>query len=103
MLSVKFFFFFFKQKTAYEIPKRDWSSDVCSSDLVQKGAERRDAGPGADHDDRRLRIGGETEGVRPLHVGFQSGVGLDSLAKESRRDAQAIALGDLVAHGIDGE
>jgi len=25
--------FFFKQKTAYEIPKRDWSSDVCSSDL----------------------------------------------------------------------
>jgi len=28
-----FVFFFFKQKTAYEIPKRDWSADVCSSDL----------------------------------------------------------------------
>src|ERR1043166_3169196 len=28
------FFFFFKQKTAYEIPKRDWCSDVCSSDLI---------------------------------------------------------------------
>src|SRR5216110_1699762 len=28
-----FFFFFFKQKTAYEISSRDWSSDVCSSDL----------------------------------------------------------------------
>jgi len=27
-------FFFFKQKTAYEIPRRDWSSDVCSSDLA---------------------------------------------------------------------
>src|SRR5216110_1384194 len=26
-------FFFFKQKTAYEISSRDWSSDVCSSDL----------------------------------------------------------------------
>src|ERR1043166_9926335 len=26
-------FLFFKKKTAYEIPKRDWSSDVCSSDL----------------------------------------------------------------------
>src|SRR5213075_3350368 len=26
-------FFFFKQKTAYEITRRDWSSDVCSSDL----------------------------------------------------------------------
>src|SRR5216117_1898609 len=28
------FFFFFKQKTAYEIRKGDWSSDVCSSDLA---------------------------------------------------------------------
>src|SRR5216117_4064834 len=30
-----FFFFFFKQKTAYEIRKGDWSSDVCSSDLAE--------------------------------------------------------------------
>src|SRR5213082_3647137 len=29
-------FFFFKQKTAYEIVSGDWSSDVCSSDLKQK-------------------------------------------------------------------
>src|SRR5881394_2329837 len=28
-----FLFFFFKQKTAYEIGWCDWSSDVCSSDL----------------------------------------------------------------------
>ena len=28
------FVFFFKQKTAYEIVSRDWSSDVCSSDLI---------------------------------------------------------------------
>ena len=27
-------FFFFKQKTAYEIGTGDWSSDVCSSDLA---------------------------------------------------------------------
>ena len=26
-------FFFFKQKTAYEVGTGDWSSDVCSSDL----------------------------------------------------------------------
>src|SRR3546814_6254328 len=26
-------FFFFKQKTAYEMRISDWSSDVCSSDL----------------------------------------------------------------------
>src|SRR3546814_13609674 len=30
-----FFFFFFKQKTAYEMRISDWSSDVCSSDLIE--------------------------------------------------------------------
>src|SRR3546814_1676742 len=29
-----FYFFFFKQKTAYEMRISDWSSDVCSSDLL---------------------------------------------------------------------
>src|SRR3546814_17096808 len=33
-------FFFFKQKTAYEMRISDWSSDVCSSDLVLRMAER---------------------------------------------------------------
>ena len=28
---------FFKQKTAYEISRSDWSSDVCSSDLRTRG------------------------------------------------------------------
>src|SRR3546814_2588523 len=32
-LLVDFLFFFFKQKTAYEMRIIDWSSDVCSSDL----------------------------------------------------------------------
>ena len=31
--SFSVLFFFFKQKTAYEIGTGDWSSDVCSSDL----------------------------------------------------------------------
>src|SRR3546814_7942297 len=31
------FFFFFKQKTAYEMRISDWSSDVCSSDLIGSG------------------------------------------------------------------
>src|SRR6187401_2346171 len=30
-----YFFFFCKQKTAYEITYGDWSSDVCSSDLAR--------------------------------------------------------------------
>src|SRR3546814_9498535 len=34
MLSFYFVFFFFKQKTAYEMRISDWSSDVCSSDLT---------------------------------------------------------------------
>src|SRR3546814_14920782 len=32
-MYVVFLFFFFKQKTAYEMRISDWSSDVCSSDL----------------------------------------------------------------------
>src|SRR3546814_10367756 len=44
------FFFFFKQKTAYEMRISDWSSDVCSAELCDEGVlgaaqhgERRDA------------------------------------------------------------
>src|SRR3546814_10043872 len=32
-------FFFFKQKTAYEMRISDWSSDVCSSDLRRRQQE----------------------------------------------------------------
>src|SRR3546814_1230990 len=35
------FFFFFKQKTAYEMRISDWSSDVCSSDLRDRDAAGR--------------------------------------------------------------
>src|SRR3546814_12363469 len=37
-------FFFFKQKTAYEMRISDWSSDVCSSDLARRGRQRRRQG-----------------------------------------------------------
>src|SRR3546814_14285739 len=37
-----FFFFFFKQKTAYEMRISDWSSDVCSSDLRAATRRRRE-------------------------------------------------------------
>src|SRR3546814_2781951 len=33
--------FFFKQKTAYELRISDWSSDVCSSDLIDQEDYRR--------------------------------------------------------------
>src|SRR3546814_2543393 len=37
MVLIFLFFFFFKQKTAYEMLISDWSSDVCSSDLLAVG------------------------------------------------------------------
>src|SRR3546814_7084685 len=44
-----FIFFFFKQKTAYEMRISDWSSDVCSSDLRERRllvqTDRDDAAP----------------------------------------------------------
>src|SRR3546814_9132518 len=40
-----YLFFFFKQKTAYEMRISDWSSDVCSSDL---------AGAGRGHDAQQM-------------------------------------------------
>src|SRR3546814_2689308 len=39
-------FFFFKQKTAYEMRISDWSSDVCSSDLPHARDRRSPAGLG---------------------------------------------------------
>src|SRR3546814_15606564 len=36
------YFFFFKQKTAYEMRISDWSSDVCSSDLIGIVAQAKD-------------------------------------------------------------
>src|SRR3546814_890350 len=38
-------FFFFKQKTAYEMRISDWSSDVCSSDLHQGAGQRHGQRP----------------------------------------------------------
>src|SRR3546814_6750427 len=43
-LSNCFIFFFFKQKTAYEMRISDWSSDVCSSDLALDYASQRKQG-----------------------------------------------------------
>src|SRR3546814_19136442 len=45
VLDILLCFFFFKQKTAYEMRISDWSSDVCSSDLGKTFAEDRDRMP----------------------------------------------------------
>src|SRR3546814_4139364 len=66
LISV-FVFFFFKQKTAYEMRISDWSSDVCSSDLRGRPAGGK-APPG--RSDRRCRQSlGSQPGERHLHGG----------------------------------
>src|SRR3546814_8772997 len=77
-------FFFCKQKTAYELRISDWSSDVCSSDLVDRARLRsRRAPPGQvprdaviadrpaphrdDHDRERGRDG-QRRAVQLLHA-----------------------------------
>src|SRR3546814_4249413 len=78
--------FFFKQKTAYEMRISDWSSDVCSSDLLSCGCQRRDcilarqcsclhAGSGrrqrggSPHDKRASRLGEGPYRARSLLTG----------------------------------
>src|SRR6059036_3997944 len=68
VIRVNLVFFFFKQKTAYEITYGDWSSDVCSSDLPEPGPRptilRRCVAPGAGRSSSSLT--GHLEDVRGL-------------------------------------
>src|SRR3546814_9125791 len=83
-----FVFFFFKQKSAYEMRISDWSSDVCSSDLVARqaeaglgqvvGAEGEELGALGD-------LGGPQAGTRQLDHGADDVVDLDALALAHRR------------------
>src|SRR3546814_12103522 len=76
-------FFFFKQKTAYEMRISDWSSDVCSSDLAV--FRHQPLGP----QDRLVEAVAEYTGVRHR---------LTEKAFELGRPG--LAVGDLVAEGI---
>src|SRR3546814_5717153 len=65
------YFFFFKQKTAYEMRISDWSSDVCSSDLCRadgpSGDSHRRPCPRCRHLCRsRPRRSGDVRAVDPL-------------------------------------
>src|SRR3546814_4739392 len=60
-------FFFFKQKTAYEMRISDWSSDVCSSDLAGEVRARHEPELG-------FRIGGKII-ARAVDVGDRVAAG----------------------------
>src|SRR3546814_4489001 len=90
------FFFFFKQKTAYEMRISDWSSDVCSSDLQRRlaGARTPDqadllAGPHVERqpfDDGHLAAIAETDGLEAdLAAGHRQGLGTGQIGRASCR------------------
>src|SRR3546814_3344681 len=73
-------FFFFKQKTAYEVRISDWSSDVCSSDLTEHGVKFRADPAGAhktgffaDQRDNRQWLSQQVEGKRVLDLCCNTG------------------------------
>src|SRR3546814_20911599 len=83
------FFFFFKQRTAYEMRISDWSSDVCSSDLALRPAQEFDALDVVEIgiEDRRIAVGGDRQfvdidGDRALEAGTIA-VGVDAARRET--------------------
>src|SRR3546814_1909196 len=66
------FFFFFKQKTAYEMRISDWSSDVCSSDLREVAARARRRCP---RFGERSAIGARVDGEERLALADDLPVG----------------------------
>src|SRR3546814_5669128 len=78
-------FFFFKQKTAYEMRISDWSSDVCSSDLLEsdgEGLQPALPGPGEQRDDQAgIQAAREQDADR--HTRHHAA--LDGLRSEERR------------------
>src|SRR3546814_6235705 len=74
---MRFFFFFFKQKTAYEMRISDWSSDVCSSDLdrdelaVGAGVAVVEMGAAVEHVDARCVLQPPHCLETPGHAGEQ--------------------------------
>src|SRR3546814_11714948 len=94
------FFFFFKQKTAYEMRISDWSSDVCSSDLHDGVEHRCVEGGGHDHAaflEQASRLGG----VLPPHDVVTDGSELGEGPRQTGLGAQQAV--DLVAGHAAGQ
>src|SRR3546814_1832092 len=74
VVIIEDFFFFFKQKTAYEMRISDWSSDVCSSDLLilQRESTVRFLRNGSLYREVRLQPGRYDFSSLPLIAGSRS-------------------------------
>src|SRR3546814_4392125 len=83
-----FVFFFFKQKTAYEMRISDWSSDVCSSDLPQVEAarvQRSQAQVNLDRTTVRSPSAGRIAQSDRLQVGQMMVAGLPAVTRSEER------------------
>src|SRR3546814_16827401 len=92
-------FFFFKQKTAYELRISDWSSDVCSSDLLAQHVALALQGAGVDAgavDGLRLR-GGHVHGELAAE---RLELRLVALRLEADEDAELAEAGRCPVGGI---
>src|SRR3546814_11018171 len=67
-------FFFFKQKTAYEMRISDWSSDVCSSDLPAAGKQGPSIAMSDGTPDRTKTVIACADNIPVLVVSFPPGV-----------------------------
>src|SRR3546814_3664422 len=105
MLIIEYLFFFFKQKTAYEMRISDWSSDVCSSDLTDRtdGADRaKTHAHSADrHARRQVLLGRRRSGtvpwpevwrLRPVHVPAAADVSAVLQSQSQGRDRKSTRL-----------
>src|SRR3546814_15950333 len=96
-------FFFFKQKTSYELRISDWSSDVCSSDLksfrislVRRFGVRSSARAEYDSSNDRVRLGYQSSGG--YGVGAWSGSANVDIGPDTR---SLNANGSYVANRAD--
>src|SRR3546814_8186875 len=96
LYTFAFLFFFCKQKTAYEMRISDWSSDVCSSDLIGKRARcRGDDGPalGGEAGEEGGRAGNFDDPVDFPYFRLGNRFGLAARIDARRREAQYGVMG----------
>src|SRR3546814_14532164 len=86
-------FFFFKQKTAYEVRISDWSSDVCASDLggLSRGQEAARAdylASAAAASGARIAVAAQTADTYIAIRGLQSRIAIatEQIGRASRRE-----------------
>src|SRR3546814_20221838 len=103
-------FFFFNQKTAYDMRISDWSSDVCSSDLLDELALRQHPTHHVAFRAERADEGGENDGpgvrhqlgdlAHPADVLHAVGISEAKVLVKPVADIVAVQQEDIPATGV---